>query len=379
MAGIDISKYQSAPKSGVKKKEGNMMDFLKKDITLFGNELNDKKKEEFYLELNVLLAAGVDIKTTLELISTEQSKEKDKIFFNGINEKVIKGSTLSEALKNTGKFSAYEYFSIQIGEETGKVSEVLKDLSEFFQKRIKQKRQIMSVLSYPIFVLVASFGALAFMLNTVVPMFSGMYKRFGAELPWITSFIIKLSNAFSDYFYLFVLVSACTFFLLYSQRKKLWFRKASTSFVLKLPFIGEVIRKIYIARLCHSLTLLLSSKIPLLRAIELIKKMISFYPLEESLTQVEKDILGGVALNKSLSQFPFYYRKMVTLVKIGEEVNQLDQFFSKIASQYTDDVEHQIGILKSLIEPIMIVVLGIIVGTIVVAMYLPLFQLTSVF
>jgi len=380
MAGIDLSKYKTEPEKKTSVSyEGKIQELLKKDIKLFGNKLNDKKKEEFYLELGMLLNAGVDIKTALDLISDEQTKEKDKLLFKNIKEFVVSGGTISDAMKSTDKFSPYEYYSIQIGEETGKLSLVLKELSEFFHKKIKQRRQFTSALAYPVMVLCTSFGMVVFMMTMIVPMFSGMFERFGAELPWITKMVISVSNVFTDYFYLLVLFIISIIALVITQRKQIWFRDIMSRLILRTPIIGEMVRKIYIARLCHFMTLLTASKIPLLRTIDLIRKMIGFYPIESSLAQVEKDIINGIPLHKSLEQFPIYYSKMITLIKIGEEVNQLEFFFDKIAKQYADDVEHQSGLIKSLIEPVMILFLAIVVGTIVISMYLPLFQLSTAF
>jgi type IV pilus assembly protein PilC len=378
MAGIDISKANKVNKPKEESNGFSIENILKKEITLFGDGLPDKKKEEFYLELSTLLGAGVDIKTALDLIADEQKKEKDKVFFKGIKDFVIGGGTLSKAMENTKKFSIYECFSVQIGEETGKITMVLKELSDFFHKKIAQRRQFTSALAYPALVMTTSFGMVVFMMTTVVPMFSGMYKRFGGELPLITRMVMNVSTVFTDYFYLLFLFLLSIFVFFYSQRKQEWYREYSSRIILKMPIFGEMVRKIYIARFCHFMTLLTASKIPLLRSISLIKQMIGYYPIEQSLSKAEKDILQGIPLNKSLSNFPIYYSKMITLIKIGEEVNQLEMFFDKISKQYSDDVEHQAGLLKSLLEPIMILFLAIVVGTIIIAMYLPLFQLSTI-
>lgn len=380
MAGIDLSKYkQESSKGQVRDYESQLQALLKKDIKLFGSKLGDKKKEEFYLELSMLLNAGVDIKTALDLVSDEQKKEKDKALFKEIKEYVVAGGTVSEAMKNSGKFSPYEYFSVQIGEETGKISLVLKELSEFFHKKIKQKRQFVSALSYPVMVMCTSLGMVIFMMTMIVPMFSGMFERFGAELPWITKMVIRVSNIITDYFLVIFLMIMSVVVVSVTQRKQAWYRNYSARIVLRIPVLGEMVRKIYIARLCHFMTLLTASKIPLLRTIDLIRQMIGYYPIEVSLTQVEKDIMKGIPLHKSLEQFPIYYSKMITLIKIGEEVNQLEFFFDKIAKQYADDVEHNSTLIKSLIEPVMILFLAVVVGTIVISMYLPLFQLSTAF
>lgn len=376
---IDLNTLKSTKTSSPKKEENSAFAFLNKDIQLFGNALNDKKKEAFYHELHILLTAGVDIRSTLDLIAKEQTKKKDRELFESIRDKVVAGATFSGAMQETGKFSSYEFYSVQIGEETGKLPVVLKELAEYFQQNIKLRRQIVSALTYPSIVLFTSFGAIFFMLNFIVPMFADIFKRFGGKLPAITAFIVNLSEAFSDYFFVGLVLSVSVFVLIFSQRKKLWFRRMAVRIVFAIPLMGPMVQKIYLARFSHSMSLLIASRIPLLRALGMIRQMIGFLPIEDSLDQMEKDIMQGEALNKSMSRFSVYPGRMISLVKVGEEVNQLDVFFGKIAKQYTDDVEHQTTLISSLIEPFMIIFLGLIVGFILIAMYLPLFQLSSTF
>lgn len=380
MNGIDINKVKKTQvKAEGKSPLQGIIDLLNKDFSLFGATLNDKKKEAFYHELGILLSAGVDIKTTLELISDEQVKEKDKALFSKIKDSVIAGNTLSGAIRDTGMFSAYEFFSLQIGEESGKLPIVLKELGTYYNKKMKQRRQIVGALTYPSIVLFTSLAAVFFMMNFIVPMFADVFKRFGGDLPAITKMIVNASSFFRKYFYLFFLFIITIIFFVYSQREQIWFRKYGSKILLRLPLAGEIVRKVYLARFCNSMTLLIGAKIPILRSINLVKQMIGFYPLEESLTQIEKDILHGIALNKSMSAFSIYPKRMTSLIKVGEEVNQLDNFFEKIAFQYNEEVEHQTSMISSMIEPFMIIFLGLIVGFILIAMYLPLFQLSTSF
>lgn len=377
MSGLNLDRLTDAPDFEHKRQGSKIIDFLNKDISFSRVKLSDKKKEEFYLELYVLCTAGVDIKSALELIAEEQAKKKDKALIEDIKNKVINGSTLSNAIKDTGYFTSYEYYSLQIGEESGKITMVLKELAGFYQKKIKQRRQIVSALTYPSIVLLASCGAIFFMMNFIVPMFADVFKRFGGDLPVLTKIILDISEGISRYFFMIFFFCSAIVYLLYRQRKKDWFRRIGTNVLLRIPLFGEMIRKIYLARFCHSMTLLLGSKIPLLRSISLIKQMIGFYPIESSLTTIESYILKGDPLHSALSRFPIYHRKMVSLVKVAEEVNQLDGFFDKIAKQYTEDVEYKTSMISSLIEPFMIIFLGLIVGTILIAMYLPLFNLSN--
>jgi type IV pilus assembly protein PilC len=313
----------------------------------------------------------------LELTESQQSNKKIKTILLVIKEDVVSGHSLSAALIRSTYFTPYEYYSIQIGEETGKIVEVLKQLAQFYNKKIKQQRQFINAISYPALIFFTSLGAVFFMLYFIVPMFSDIFKRFGGELPYITRVIIAVSTALSDYFIYIFLSLLGLGILVYRNRSKEWFRKYTYYIVRSIPLIGTVLIKIQLARFCTSMALLTASKVPLVRAIQLVKQMITFYPLKESLQNIEKEIMSGKHLHTCLSNFAIYDQRMIALIKVGEEVNQLDQFFQKLAVAYSEDAEYRTSMLSTFLEPVMIIFLGLVVGLILVAMYLPMFQLST--
>lgn len=376
---IDLRKIETRPRTGGTKEERGLMQLLNRDIRLFGKSWNDKKKERFYSELHVLLTAGIDIRTALELLESEAEKKEEKALYGKILHAVINGSTLADAVQSTEKFSTYEFYSLRIGEESGRMTEVLRDLGNYYEQKIKQKRKITSALSYPFVVIVVAFGAVWFMLRFVVPMFADMLKRFNTELPAITQWIIGASEALGRYGPLLLLVIAGVIFFCISQRQQTWFRKAGAAFVLRIPYIGKLVQKIYLERFCHSMQLLLASRTPLVSALELVQKMAGFYPIEASLKQVHADITRGSSLHESLAKFPVYNKRMISLIRVAEEVNQLDLMFDKLSKQYTEEISHETSVLGSVIEPLMIVLLGLMVAVILIAMYLPMFKLSSAF
>jgi len=381
MPSIDLSRYESkkSPKPSKADEGGGLLAFMNKDISFGSKELSDKKKEYLYLELSSLLQAGINLKSSFELIMADQQKEKDKELYKSIQDAVLKGVTFSQALQQTGKFSLYEVFSLQIGEETGKIIEVLQDLAKFYHNKIKQRRKITSALTYPCVVLSTSMGAVFFMLKFVVPMFGDVFKRFGGKLPWITEKIIGVSNAMEHNFTRFLVLVVSIAVFIFVTRKKEGFRRIYYSILLKIPLVGNLVQKIYLARFCNSMRLLINAKLPLLRAIALSRQMIGYYPVESSLQKVEDDIMKGKSLHQSLQQFSIYPSKMIQLVKVGEETNQMDYFFAKISEQYIEEVEYKTSTLSSMMEPLIIIFLGLIVGVILISMYLPLFQMSNSF
>lgn len=380
MPSININRYQQAKKPDSQKTAPTgIIELLNKDISFGSKELADKKKEYLYLELSSLLIAGINLKSSLELITADQEKEKDKLLFGTILSEVTNGSSLSGSLKKSGRFSAYEVFSLQIGEESGKLHEVLQDLAKYFQNKIKQRRKIVSALTYPCIVLLTSFSAVFFMLKFVVPMFGDVFIRFGGKLPYVTEKIISISQALENNFLGFMLIVILIAAGIFAVRKTDKFREVASQMLLKVPVIGNLVQKIYLARFCNSMRLLINAKLPLLQAIALIRQMIEYYPIESSLGLIEQDIMNGKPLYQSLQQYKIYPAKMVQLVKVGEETNQLDYFFAKISEQYVEEVEYKTSTLSSAMEPLIIIFLGIIVGGILIAMYLPLFQMSNSF
>lgn len=379
MPSIDISRYQKNKPAAPVKESPGLFSFMNKEISFGSAQVPDKKKESIYLELSTLLLSGIDLRSALDLILVDQEQAKDKTLFEGIRKQILSGLALSESLKETGKFSDYEYYSLKIGEETGKLGEVLTDLARYYKSKIQQRRKIVSAVSYPVIVLCTSMGAVFFMIKFVVPMFADVFLRFGGKLPLITALIIKISGWFDRYFLLILLFFAAGTVLYLFKRKTNVFRKLSSRLILKLPVIGDLVKKVYLARFANTMRLLVSTDTPLLRSIALVRQMINYYPIEISLLSVEQDILKGESLHKSLSAFPFYPPKMIQLIKVGEEVNRMDYFFEKIAMQYTEEVEYRTNTLSSLLEPLIIIFLGLVVGVILIAMYLPMFQMSNNF
>lgn len=378
MAGIDIKTHKKGLKIADKRKQGASREFiLNHEINIFTYRLTDKQKESFYLELSTMLIAGMDLRSVLDLVVNEQKKERDRLTYQNIQHAVIRGTSFSEALRQCKHFTPYEYYSVQIGEETGKLHVVLKQLSEFYRYKTKQKKQLRSALSYPMMILFTSIGAIGFMLSFVIPMFSDIFKRFGGELPYLTKLIINLSNGLLDNIILIILLMVgivCGFLIL--QRQDFYHRYAS-SFLIKLPVVGKLVRNAYLARFCSSMALLTGAKVPLLNAIALVRQMINFYPLVMPLEKVENEIMRGSSLSVGLSAYNIFDAKMLALIRVGEEVNQMDFFFERLASIYTEEVDQQTSTINTFLEPIMIVFLGTIIGFILVAMYLPMFQLSS--
>lgn len=379
MPSIDISKIQKKNNPLKEKPETGVFDFLSKDISFGKGKLSDKKKEGFYNELGTLIRSGIDIRSALELTAGSYTQKKDIELFFSVQKQVIEGKSLSETMQAESKFSPYEYYSVKIGEETGKLGEVLGELAKYYKSKISQQRKIIGAITYPLLVLFTSFGAVFFMIKFVVPMFADVFKRFGGKLPYITSVIVSFSDWFDRYIYLMLFAIVAIVALYFINRNKFWFKKGAALLLLRIPIVGEITRKIYLARFANTMRLLTETNTPLLQALELVRQMITFYPVENSLRLAEKDILLGSSLSAALSKYDFYPAKFIQMIKIAEEVNRLEYFFEQLSEQYTEEVEYKTNAISGLLEPLIIIFLGVVVGVILIAMYLPMFQMSSSF
>lgn len=344
----------------------------------FKKKFSDKKKEIFYRELGMLLKSGVDFKKALEILSQQTKNKFEKDIIQQIKEKVVEGKSIYEAMMTSGHFSPYEYYSIQIGEETRKLEEVLTELQKFFNRKIQMKRQIISVLTYPCIVLAVTFLVLYFMLTKVVPMFSSVFKQFGSELPKSTQYIIKISNNSGILFTITAIIIVGLGVMHYSMKGKDNYRSFTSSLVLKIPYFGNLIRKIYISRFCQSMNLLITSKTTLISSLSLTSKMIGFYPIENSIENIKEDITRGASLSESLRKHDVYEDKMVSMIEVAEQVNQLDVMFERLSEQYNEDISHQTKMIGVILEPMIIIVIGLVVGIIMISMYAPMFDLSKI-
>lgn len=372
-------KIENTPnKKAIQPKVQNSIEsLLKKEITFFGESFNNKKKQAFYQELAVLLKAGVSFKEGLSLIVESLKKNADKELIQSILNQVVNGKPFSDALAASKSFTEYEYYSIQIGEETGTTAQVCNELGHFFERKNEQKRIIVAALTYPSIVLSTAVLVVVFMLSYVVPMFQDIFKQNNMELPFLTQVIVKLSVATKTYGIYFLLTIVAFVFSTQFFKDNAKYKRALHYFLIKIPVLGTFMTKVYLAQFTQAVTLLTTAKVPLLNSIQMVKKMIRFVPLQEALEQVEQSILKGNSLSSSLKNTPLFDNRIISLVKVAEETNQTEYVFKQLSEQYNQEVVQQSKIMTTVLEPFIILFVGVLVAVLLVAMYLPMFQLSS--
>jgi type IV pilus assembly protein PilC len=355
--------------------KGRKENIFSREISFSIQNNRNQFKTRFFAELSVLISSGVDIKKSLEIIINGFSKGKVKEIANGILVSVEKGKTLNESLKEYDTFTPYDYYSIRIGEESGSLPAVLKELSAFYTKKIAQQRQIRGALTYPILVLFTTIFSLVFMLNFIVPMFEDVFSRFHGNLPMLTKMIVAFSDSFPKYLFLFILILTGTIIIHLYYRKKDWYRRLSSQILLKMPIVGPIINLTYKTRFFQTLKLLISSKVHLLDALGLIRQMIGFFPMESALEDIEKSISAGGTFSEALGKHNIFDKRIISMTRVAEEVNKFEVVYEQIYLQYSEELDTRIKTMNNLLEPILIIFVGGLVALILISMYMPIFQL----
>ncbi|PCJ94996.1 MAG: general secretion pathway protein GspF [Flavobacteriaceae bacterium] len=351
---------------------------LQKEVTLYGSFFNNKKKEHFYTELSVLLKAGIHLREALQLISETQKKEKLRDFLATITEDLDSGQSFSEILKSRKDFTEYEYYSVQIGEESGNLIKIVEELGSFFTRKNEQRRSLVNAMTYPVIILSTAVLVVVFMLRMVVPMFEDIFRQNNVELPTITLWIIAVSKFIKSYGLLVLLLFVTLIVLRKVLFKNPKIQRKKDYVLLKIPYVGQFIRSVYLSQFTQAVSLLTSSKVPMLNSLQMVKRMIVFYPLQDALTEMEKSIMQGSSLHESIKGHKIFDHKMASLVKVAEETNQTEFIFERLNQQYSLEVEQKSKLLSTIMEPLIIVIIGLFVGVILVSMYLPMFKLSSV-
>ncbi|GGI57734.1 type II secretion system F family protein [Winogradskyella haliclonae] len=372
---FDLANIEQSKSKAISKETTS---FLEKEIVLFRKGFSNKVKEDFYTEVSVLLNAGVNLKETLELLYNSQKNKHNKDMINTMLTDVISGKSLSESVKDLKSFSRYEYYSLKIGEETGRTPEITKQLGDFFSRKNEQRRHLINGLTYPAIIISTALLVVIFMLQFVVPIFQDIFKQQNAELPGITLFVMSLSQKTQEYgwFILLTIVGIIISIVLLKENPK--YLKLKDALLRRIPFIGDFIKTVYLSQFTQAVALLTASKVPVVNSIKLVKQMIRYQPLTQALEAIELELLKGKSLSYSLSKHNIFDDKMIALVKVAEETNQTQYMFERLNQQYNTKVQQRSKMLSTVLEPTIILIVGVFVGFILVAMYLPMFELSNV-
>lgn len=363
----------------LKKSTPKSTPFWQKDIDLGGlfsngnKSLSKQEKEYLFTELRSLLDSGIDLALAIKIIQNQAGKKST--FYSVLLKNLINGLSFWESLQLTNAFSNYEVYSIRIGEESGKLSHILLELSQFHKDRNELNRQIINTLSYPVFILSVAIGVVFFMITYIIPLFKDVFDRFGGQLPYLTRIILAISEQSGTIMAIVALLLGVPTLIYYFNYKKPAFQLKLSTILIKIPFIGTIVLQIALAQFCRSLQLLIYSGTSLHNALELVSNMMRLKVLQDASTQLRTDILNGKTLHAALAQQPIFPSRVLALIEIGESVGKLDTMFGKLADYYANEAKNLSARYSKLLEPFLILIIALLVGIILLSMYLPLFNM----
>ncbi len=343
----------------------------------FGGGVNAKELAIFTRQFSVMIDAGLPLVQCLEILASQQENKFFQKVLTGTRGQVEGGATLSAAMRSSPKvFDSLYVNMVEAGETGGILDTILQRLSTYIEKNVKLQRAVKSALVYPVGVLTVAGGVITLLLWKVVPIFATLFAGLGVDLPLPTKIVIALSNFIGSIFGLLILVAfgGALFGL------KVWYgtpqgRFVLDTIVLKLPVLGILMRKIAVARFTRTLGTLISSGVPILEGLDITAKTAGNAVVERALQKVRKSLEEGKSLTEPLKESEVFPGMVTQMIAVGEQTGAMDAMLQKIADFYEEEVDAAVKDLLTALEPIMIVVLGVVVGGVVISMYLPLFSL----
>ena len=325
-----------------------------------------------------MIDAGLPLVQCLEILGTQQDDKAFQRIILAVRQDVESGSSLADALrKHPRAFDDLFVNMIAAGEAGGILDTILRRLSTYIEKAVKLKGQVKTALIYPVSVLTIAALVVAIILWKVIPTFAALFAGLGAQLPLPTRLVIAASNFLASYF-LFILAGiAAIIFALKRYYATYKGRRVIDGILLKLPVLGDILKKIAVARFCRTFATLTSSGVPILDGLEITAKTSGNAIIEDAIMMVRKSVETGRTIAEPLAETKVFPPMVVQMIGVGEQTGALDAMLSKIAEFYEEEVDNAVEGLMKLMEPIMIAMLGTIIGTIVVAMYMPMFDLIS--
>ena len=380
-----VSRKKKKEKTKATKKtqpKGEKKSLLQMEINLnitIGSGVSSKDLSIVAKQLGALISAGVGIVDALELVADAIDNQVLKKALMEIAQEVREGTSLSKAMEKRKKiFGEFFVRMVEVGEETGALDKIFLKISEYYQRIAEIINKIKSASFYPAFVTIAAGGITLGIIYFLVPTFANIYKSFGAQLPFMTQMLINASNWLQHYILQFLigLVGFVVGFVM-AYKKIYTFRKVIDFLKLKLPMFGALFEKGALAKFARTFATLFSAGVSIERALELSSKVMGNVIYEEALEKIRQEVMQGEPLWKAMEKTKRFPKMFIAMVKIGEETGQLDAMLESLADFYEDDVKTTIDGLISMIEPMMMMVIGGIVGVILMALYLPIFKIGS--
>ena len=375
---------EAAVRSQLRRQGYKSINVKKKPKDLFENipflqqKVKDKDVVVFARIFSTMINAGLPLIQCLDLLGKqEQNKTFAKVIGN-IKGDIEGGSTMTDALKKYPKiFDELFVNLVAAGESGGILDVILQRLSVYMEKSMKLKSKVKGAMTYPAAVLVISFGVVAVLLLKVIPVFQKMFEGMGGALPGPTQFMVDLSQFAQNYFIYMVGILVAAFY----GFKKFYATEKGTliidQLILKSPVFGPLLKKVAVSKFTRTLSTMMSSGVPIIEGLGIVSKTAGNKIVENALIKTKQSISEGKTIAEPLMETDIFPAMVVQIIAVGEATGALDTMLAKIADFYDDEVDAAVGAMTALLEPFMMVFLGGVVGGMIIAMYLPIFQMAS--
>lgn len=347
-------------------------------IEIFKSKVKKKDLAIFCRQFYTMVDAGISIIRCLDILSAQTENKTLKKSLESIYVDLQKGVTLSVSMaKHKDTFPPILINMIEAGEVSGNLDTILERMAVHFEKENKLENKVKSALIYPMALIVVSVAVVIFMLIAVLPTFIEMFESSGSELPGVTLLLIGISEALQKYWYLFFSGTAVFIALFLYYKSTPEGRRSIDSLKIKIPFIKKTNQKIITSRFTRTLSTLMSSGIPLLEALQIVANVVNNAVVKGKLEEGMEGIKKGISLSQTIREMNIFPIMVYSMISIGEESGSLDDILVKTADFYDEEVETSLQKMTTMIEPILIVGMAIVVGFIVIAMALPMFDVVN--
>ncbi len=381
----EVSSTNSALAKAILRKQGiNPLNIKKKQKKLFGGisgkKITPKDIAIFARQLATMMSSGVPLVQSFEIVANGSENPRMQQLVLDVKSSIEGGSNLAEGLaKHPLYFDDLFCNLVAAGEAAGALETLLHKIATYKEKIEAIKGKIKKALFYPTAIMIVAFIITAILMIFVIPQFSGLFGSFGADLPALTKVVITISDIFVAYWWaIFGAIGLVIYFLLQLKKRSRAFNHALDRILLKVPVIGPIMLKAIIARYARTLATMFAAGMPLVDALDTVAHSVGNVVYEGKILKMRDEVSGGQQLNVSMKAAGVFPSMVVQMVGIGEETGAIDSMLAKVADFYEEEVDNAVDSMTSLLEPLIMAVLGVLIGGLVIAMYLPIFKMGSV-
>ncbi|NTW16294.1 MAG: type II secretion system F family protein [Syntrophaceae bacterium] len=370
-----LLRRQGLKSINVKKKPKDILEYL----PFLKQKVKEKNIVVFARIFATMINAGLPLIQCLDLLAQQEQNKTFAKIITTVKEDIEGGSTLHDALKKHPRvFDELFVNLVAAGESGGILDVILNRLSNYMEKAMKLKARVKSAMTYPAIVLVVAMAVVALLLVYVIPVFKKLFEGMGGQLPGPTQFLINVSEFTQSYFLFmigFLIVLVYIFRRYYLTEKG---RRTIDALVLKAPVFGPLIKKVAVAKFTRTLSTMLGSGVPILEGLSIVSKTAGNVIVENAIMKTRQSISEGRTIAEPLAETDIFPSMVVQMIAVGEATGALDAMLAKIADFYDDEVDTAVGALTTMLEPFMMIFLGVVVGGMIICMYLPIFKMASV-